>query len=274
MVHQLGLMVASGLTPPISPIENTLWVKTLYNIPKWDFGIDFPIWPGEGEVFIKCRYLSNLITPLGKDTNLLGNIGAVYQLRRNQWIECEYEFYQDGYWHPQQYYLLNNGLYKNGTVWTLSKHKLPLTQGNGGGTSNVDSATLTENLTGDDPHIHILMRGTQGYTSSSSGYYPNAPLNLSGAEYIAFDFEASASTSSENRLFFSICTGVPTSHANRVTNATKIQDYKIQGNTGRVIRKLATDGIFGSFYIVVGHYLTTQDKVGNINLKLYNVEVV
>jgi hypothetical protein len=101
------------------------------------------------------------------------------------------------------------------------------------------------------------MRGTLGYTTSSSGYYPNVPLNLSGAEYIAFDFEASASTSSENRLFFSICTGVPTSHANRVTNATKIRAYKVQGNTGRIISKLSLDGLFGSFYIVVGHYLTT-----------------
>lgn len=267
MSYPIALQVVSGTTRPLNPNNITLWLNSHFDVSKWNFGQEFPLWPIEGEVFIKHRYVSDNHVSLGKDINVIGNIGAVYQLQRHLWVRCDCEYFYNGNWYPTNFKLYNSGIFHSNWPWTLHNHRLVQTPGAGGATTNILSATLTEYTN----YLTIVSQTANGYTTSHSEFHPTSLMNVSGIDNIIFDYEYTGSSSNKTKLYFSISAATD-SYANCYTNAASAYRWTASAAGSRQIYELSTSNLVGNYYINVGHYLA-QDEAGGVTFTIYNIEL-
>ena len=266
MSYSIALHVISGTTQPSNPDDNTLWINSNYDVSKWNIGIDFPLWPIEGEVFIKNRYLSENKCNLVNGTNIITNIGAVYQLQRHVWIRCEAYYFQNGSWKTTIFPSYKNGSYHPNQAWTLGRHRMYYNSANGGGISNVWSGELTEA----DEYLNIYFNGSAGFMGNHNEFHPVNIINFSGSSAVIIDYESTGSSGSSNAIYFSISAGC-NSYANAYTNAILSTRWTATAARSRRTYEFDTSNVFGNYYIIIGNSIG-EDKGNSATVKVYGIE--
>lgn len=94
---------------PENPSENTLYINTDTQIPKYVISPNPPANPINGEVWVYNSGSGNISFSAIKKNEINLNPVAVYQWLSGKWVQKESEFYQNGEWLELLTYIFNNG---------------------------------------------------------------------------------------------------------------------------------------------------------------------
>lgn len=111
----LNFEVVRSTTQPSNPKENTIWVNTNVNIPKYVISATQPSSPESGLLWIKAGNVDSTVMNAVKDNILNVYLGSVSQYTGSSWIGVTAKIYQSGSWKD-----LSNILYvlKDGKIAT------------------------------------------------------------------------------------------------------------------------------------------------------------
>lgn len=105
----LNFEVVWGMTRPISPAVNTIWVNTGVEVTKWSFSQTEPTDPVEGMVWFFVSHSQTAINAITENEIMLYPSKAYQYSNEGAWVSTPAFTYKDGGWHDWSTYLYYRG---------------------------------------------------------------------------------------------------------------------------------------------------------------------
>lgn len=191
--------IVGGTEKPVSPVNNTIWIKTDLPIGKWELSYEQPTTRPdgqplqEGDIWLEMSYTSLIAFNAVKRDSIKIKIVRGRQYVGSEWVTKTISGYIDNKWIDDTFYLFSAELKVNRGEW----HSGGYTVGSG---SDFSSGQISVN------ENYIYIYATYAYTGNSAGYfygYNDTPLDVTNFNRLKVTV-SSATVDDYNRKWFNV----------------------------------------------------------------------